>query len=372
MEPVPFLSLEYQHASIEQELQQAMQRVLRSNWFVLGQEVEKFETEYADYCGTRFTAGVANGLDAIILSLRALSVGEGDEVIVPANTYIATWLAVSAVGAKPIPVEPQVKTYNIDVSKIEAAITKKTKAIIPVHLYGQACQMSELMSLAKRHNLFVIEDNAQAHGAEYQQKRTGSFGQCNATSFYPTKNLGAFGDGGAVTTNDEGLLQKIMQLRNYGSSAKYYNESLGINSRLDELQAAILSVKLRHLTEWTQQRRTIVNYYEKKLQGVGDLILPYTPPECSHVYHAYVIRTNERDRLQQHLDSRNIQTVIHYPVPPHLQLAYKSLGFKPGNFPITEELCKTSLSLPLWPGMTENVLDYISASIGEFYNGQRP
>ena len=367
MEPVPFLSLEFQHGSIKQDLKDAMERVLRSNWFILGKELEKFEREYATFSESRFCAGVANGLDAITLSLRALGVGAGDEVIVPSNTYIATWLAVSVIGAKPVPVEPDIKSYNIDPSRIEAAVTKKTKAIVPVHLFGQACEMNEIMRLANKNNLFVVEDNAQAHGAECQKKITGSFGQCNATSFYPVKNLGALGDGGAITTNDPELFTGLMRLRNYGSSTKYRNDELGINSRLDELQAAILSVKLKHLAGWTQQRRAIAKRYEEKLQGVGDLILPFTLPECSHVYHVFVIRTKLRDQLQQHLDANGIQTMIHYPVPPHLQQAYAKLGFRHGDFPITEELAKTCLSLPLWPGMTESMIDCISASIVEFY-----
>ena len=367
MESVPFLSLEFQHASIEKDLQRAMERVLKSNWFILGKELEKFEAEYAAYSETKFSAGVANGLDAITLSLRALGVGAGDEVIVPSNTYIATWLAVSATGATPIPVEPDIHTFNIDVAKIEASITKKTKAIVPVHLYGQACQMTDIMRIANKHKLFVVEDNAQGHGAECERKKTGSFGHCNATSFYPTKNFGALGDGGAITTNDEGLYRKIVQLRNYGSSAKYYHEELGVNSRLDELQAAILSVKLKYLAEWNQQRRTVAKCYEEKLKDVADLILPQTLPGFSHVYHVFVVRTKQRDKLRQHLDSCGIQTMIHYPVPPYLQQAYKALGFKPGDFPIAEELSKTCLSLPLWPGMTQGVVNYVSESIEKFY-----
>jgi dTDP-4-amino-4,6-dideoxygalactose transaminase len=370
MESIPFLSLEFQHAAVEQELREAMDRVVKSNWFILGKELERFEHEYAAYHKTRFCAGVANGLDAIILSLRALGIGPGDEVIIPSHTFIATWLAVSAVGSKLIPVEPDIKTCNIDVTKIEAAITKKTKAIIPVHLYGQACEMTEIMRIAGQHNLFVVEDNAQAHGAKHHQKLTGSFGHCNATSFYPGKNLGALGDGGAVTTNDAELYERVMRLRNYGSSTKYSNEELGINSRLDELQAAILSVKLKHLSGWTEERKSIANLYERKLKGVGDLILPYTSSGCSHVYHVFVIRSKQRDQLQQHLEAKGIQTRIHYPVPSHLQQAYSQLGFKAGDFPITEELSRTCLSLPLWPGMTESMIDYVCGSLAKFYDGE--
>jgi dTDP-4-amino-4,6-dideoxygalactose transaminase len=368
MEPVPFLSLKFQHGSIRQDMESAMKRVLESNWFILGNELEKFEQEYAAFSKTRFCAGVANGLDAIALSLRALGVGASDEVIVPSNTFIATWLAISAIGAKPIPVEPDIKTYNIDASKIEATITKKTKAIVPVHLYGQACEMEEIMRVANKHNLFVVEDNAQAHGAECQRKITGSFGHCNATSFYPVKNLGALGDGGAITTNDERLYQQVLRLRNYGSSKKYSNEELGMNSRLDELQAAVLSVKLKRLTEWNQQRSAIARSYESKLKGVGDLILPFTSPECSHVYHAFVVRTRQRDRLQQHLEANGIQTMIHYPVPPHLQRAYNNLGYRLGDFPIAEELAKTCLSLPLWPGMSESLVRQVTDCIIQFFD----
>lgn len=367
MKTIPFLSLEAQHAAVEQELQQAMARVLKSNWFILGKELTNFEEAFAAYCGTKFSVGVANGLDALILSLRAVGVGPGDEVIVPAHTYIATWLAVTAVGAWPVPVEPNIETCNIDVRKIEASISKKTKAIIPVHLYGQACEMTEIMRIAEKHKLFVVEDNAQAQGAMWENRKTGSFGHCNATSFYPGKNLGALGDAGAITTNIEEHRNKVLSLRNYGSQVKYYHDDIGVNSRLDELQAALLSVKLQRLDQWTEERRAIAAHYQQQLKGIGDLILPAVAKGSTHVYHLYVIRTRRRDALQKYLSDQSIQTLVHYPLPPHLQKAYATLNFKNGDFPLTEELSNTCLSLPLWPGMTADMIFTVSAAIKKFY-----
>jgi dTDP-4-amino-4,6-dideoxygalactose transaminase len=276
-------------------------------------------------------------------------------------------LPVSYVGAIPVFVEPDINTYNIDPKKIEAAITSKTKAVMPVHLYGQACEMEPIMSIAKRHHLFVVEDNAQAHGAAYNKKITGSWGNINGTSFYPGKNLGALGDAGAVTTNDSELAQKAMALRNYGSQKKYYNDVVGFNMRLDECQAGFLSVKLKYLKEWIEQRQKIAGWYHDALKGIDDLILPSAAESATHVYHIYLVRTRYRDTLQNYLAGNGIGTLIHYPLPPHLQKAYKHLGFKKGDFPIAEEIADTCLSLPIWPGMNETQVTYITQKIKDFF-----
>jgi dTDP-4-amino-4,6-dideoxygalactose transaminase len=351
---IPFLNFTQSHNIIKLEMQEAFQRVYESNWYIQGQELNQFEDEYATLNQCKYTVGVSNGLDALVLSLRALNIGIGDEVIVPSNTYIATVLAISHVGALPVFIEPRIETYNINPELIEIAITKRTKAIMPVHLYGQACEMDSIMTIAKENNLFVIEDNAQAHMSSYSGKLTGSFGDINGTSFYPGKNLGALGDAGAITTNNESLALKVKTLRNYGSSVKYYNEEIGYNNRLDELQAAFLRVKLNYLEEWTKKRKEIAKWYDELLCESKDLILPFTHKKADHVYHLYVVRTNKRDKLQKQLAYKGIQTMIHYPVPPHLQLAYKHLGYKEKDFPIAEEIAKTCLSLPIWPGMDKN------------------
>ena len=349
---VPFLSFGF-HDEIRTELQKASNRVIDSGWFINGKEVAAFEEEWAQYLGCQSSIGVSNGLDALILSLKALGIGSGDEVIVPSNTYVATALAATHVGATPVFVEPNIETYNIDPERIEAAISPKTKAIMPVHLYGQAAEMTAIMEIASKHGLFVVEDNAQAQGAQHKGQKTGTFGHCNGTSFYPGKNLGALGDAGAVSTNDSDLAHKVKVLSNYGSQKKYYNEVVGHNNRLDEMQAAFLRVKLPHLDEWTAQRQAIASAYLEGLQGVGDLILPSTHPDSTHVYHLFVVRTKRRDELAQYLNECGIGTLIHYPVPPHLQECYDSLGYKRGDFPIAEEIADTALSLPIWPGMTD-------------------
>lgn len=347
----PFFNLSPIHAAIRDQMEAAFREVYDSNWFVLGKQVELFEQEYAAYTGTTHCVGVSNGLDAIVLSLRALGIGLGDEVIVPSNTYIATVLAVTQVGATPVFVEPREDTYNINPERISAAISPRTKAIIPVHLYGQACEMSDIMDIADRHGLYVIEDNAQAHGATWKGKTTGSWGHLNATSFYPGKNLGALGDAGAVTTNDPELAHKVRVLRNYGSQQKYHNEMIGYNNRLDELQAAFLRVKLCHIDTWTTQRRTIAAWYDEILDGFDIVSRPTTLPNATHSYHLYVVRCNDRDALQRRLTEAGIGTLIHYPIPPHLQEAYMELGYKQGDFLIAENMAATVLSLPLWPGM---------------------
>ena len=363
---LPFLSLEPQHAPLRAELSAAFTRVHDSYWYVLGEEVQQFELEYAAWNQVPHAVGVANGLDALVLALRALNVGPGDEVIVPANTYIATWLAATQVGATLVPVEPDHATSNIDPLAIAAAITPRTRAIIPVHLYGQACRMPEIMALAEQHEISVVEDNAQAHGAAFNGLLTGSFGHINATSFYPAKNLGALGDAGAVTTTSAALAQRVRVLRNYGSAQKYHNEEIGYNSRLDELQAALLRVKLPHLAAWTAQRQRLAAWYEQHLAGIADLRLPHTAPGATHVYHLYVVHHPRRDALQHHLTQHSIGTLVHYPVPPHRQPAYQELNMAAGRFPITEELAATCLSLPLWPGMTEAQVATVAGAIRAF------
>ena len=363
---IPFLSFTPQHQPIREEVLAAMARVYDNQWYVLGQAVADFEAAYAAFNQTSHCVGVANGLDALHLSLLALEVGPGDEVIVPSNTYIATWLAISYVGATPIPVEPNLATYNLDPALIEAAITPRTKAIMPVHLYGQACEMTAIMDIASRHHLSVIEDNAQAQGATAHGGVTGSFGQANGTSFYPGKNLGALGDAGAITTNDAEVARRLRSLRNYGSQKKYYNEVIGYNSRLDEMQAAVLSVKLGHLGAWTKQRQQIAALYDQHLAGLGDLVLPTIAEGSTHVYHLYVVRTAHREALQQHLTAEGIGTLIHYPVPPHRQEAFAHLNMPAGQFPIAEALAATCLSLPMWPGMQEEQVQAVADSIRRF------
>lgn len=364
---IPFLSFTSQNNLVEAEIRNAFERVFQNKWYILGKEVEDFEKAYAQYNKVKHCIGVANGLDALHIALKALEIGEGDEVIVPSNTFIATWLAVSQTKATLIPVEPDIETYNLDVNKIESAITAKTKVIIPVHLYGQACQMDAIMKIANKHNLFVIEDNAQAQGCTYNGILTGSFGDINATSFYPTKNLGAYGDAGALTTNNAALAAKANLIRNYGSEKKYYNDVIGVNSRLDEMQAAFLLVKLKYLNNWLDDRKQIAAAYTARLTGIPELTLPVTAEGADHVYHLYVIRTNKRDELEKHLNSNGIGTSIHYPVPPHLQKAYQYLSYKKGDLPIAEQLSDACLSLPLNPGMSEDEIGYVCDHINGFY-----
>ncbi|QDA59358.1 DegT/DnrJ/EryC1/StrS family aminotransferase [Hymenobacter jejuensis] len=363
---IPFVSFEAQNAQIRAATLAAMETVFDSQHYVLGQQVQRFEAEYAAFNQVQYCVGVGNGLDALHLSLRALGVGPGDEVIVPSNTYIATWLAVSQVGATVVPVEPDKETYNIDPESVAKAITKYTKAILPVHLYGQACDMEAIMALAHRHGLYVIEDNAQAQGAACSGRFTGSFGHLNATSFYPTKNLGALGDAGAITTNDAKLAHQLRMLRNYGSTQKYQNEIIGYNSRLDELQAAVLRVKLPYLTTWTQKRQEIAAWYDLYLSDIKDIVLPVACPCATHVYHLYVIRTARRDALQEYLAAHGVETLTHYPIPPHRQKAYAATAIAQRSFPVAEELAHTCLSLPLWPGMEPKEVMYIAEIIRRF------
>ena len=347
-EKVSFLDLKATQQELSTELEQSFDRVLNSGWYILGPEVNAFEAEFADYCEAKHCVGVANGLDALHLALLALDVKPGDEVIVPSNTYIATWLAVSQCGAIPIPVEPYPQTYNIDPAKIEAAITARTKVILPVHLYGQPADMDPILAIAKKHDLRVLEDGAQAHGARYKGKRLGAHGDVVAWSFYPGKNLGAYGDGGAITTDDPIIADRINVLRNYGSRVKYVNEVQGFNSRLDPLQAAALRVKLKVLDEWNARRANIAACYSNELVNTG-LLLPFVPEWAEPAWHLYVIQYPQRDALQKQLSVAGIGSLIHYPIPPHLQAAYSELGYGQGDFPIAEQIHNNVLSLPIGP-----------------------
>ncbi len=352
MSEVPFLEVRSTYLEIKDELDAAYHRVMNSGWYILGNEVEAFETEFAAYCGTKHCIGVGNGLEALQLILRGYGIGPGDEVIVPANTYIATWLAVSNAGATVVPVEPAEGTYNIDPTRIEAAISSKTRAVLPVHLYGQPADMRPINEVARRHGLRVIEDAAQAHGARYRDRRAGKLGDAAGWSFYPTKNLGAYGDAGAVTTDDDELAARVRLLRNYGSSRKYYNDEKGINSRLDELQAALLRVRLEHLDDWNSRRARTAAKYIDELQG-AELMLPVVCEGADPVWHLFVVRSKRRDELQATLKSMGVNTLVHYPVPPHLQKAYPDLALPAGSLPVTEAIHREVLSLPIGPHLNE-------------------
>lgn len=352
---IPFLDLGATYRELKPQIDAAVARVLEGGWYILGPEVEAFEAEWAAYCGAGFAVGLANGLDALTLALRALGIGPGDEVIVPSNTYIATWLAVSGVGARPVPVEPDPLTHNIDPNLIEAAITPRTRAVMPVHLYGQPADLQPILEIAKRHGLRVIEDAAQAHGAAYRGRRLGGHGDIICWSFYPGKNLGAFGDAGAITTNDADLAARVAMLRNYGSREKYVNELPGVNSRLDPLQAAVLRVKLKVLDDWTERRRAIASAYLEGLKDSG-LILPHVPEWAAPVWHLFVVRTDAREQLQAQLAKAGIGTLIHYPIPPHMQSAYADLGFEAKAFPIARRLAQEVLSLPMGPHLDASLV----------------
>lgn len=365
---VPFLDLKAQYLALKEDLDAAYRRVMESGWYILGREVEAFEEEFATYCKAKHCIGVGNGLDALYLILCAMGIRPGDEVIVPSNTYIATWLAVSRCGATPVPVEPDELTFNIDPERIEASITSCTRAILPVHLYGQPANMTPINKLAARYGLKVIEDTAQAHGALYKGERVGSLGDAAGFSFYPGKNLGAFGDGGAVVTNDGQLADRVRVLRNYGSRIKYHNEDKGFNSRLDELQAAFLRVKLRYLDEWNARRANLAEAYGKVLKGTA-LILPGIPEWAEPVWHLYVVRTKERDTLQNHLSSNLIQTLVHYPIPSHHQPAY--LEYQDLSYPIAEKIHNEVLSLPISPTMREEDVETVGRSIREYLDSSK-
>lgn len=357
---IPFLDMKSAYVELKAELDAAYQRVMESGWFVLGREVEAFEVQYAEFCGTRHCIGLGNGLEALELVLRAWNIGEGDEVIVPSNTYIATWLAVTAVGAKVVPVEPTPDGPNIDPARIERAITRHTKAIMPVHLYGEPADMDEIMVLAQRHGLKVVEDVAQAQGAKVRGRRVGAIGDAGAHSFFPTKNIGAFGDGGAVTTSDGDLAMRLRALRNYGSRQKYVNIERGYNSRLDELQAAFLQVKLQVLDNWNERRRRLAGHYDNVLADIPGLELPRVPQWAEPVWHLYVVRTQRRSALMEALERAGIGALIHYPIPSHLQQAYADLNWSKGSFPLAEKLSETVLSLPMGPHLSEAAIDKIA------------
>lgn len=363
---IPFLELKPTYLELKDEFDAAWHRVMDSGWYLLGDELESFEQEYAAYCGAKHCVGVGSGLDALHLGLRAWKIGPGDEVIVPSHTFIATWLAVTFAGAAPVPVEPDPKTFNLDPGRVAAAITRRTRAIIPVHLYGQPADMDPIIAIAEKHGVKVLEDAAQAHGARYKRRGAGSLGHAAAHSFYPSKNLGAFSDGGAVTTDDAALADKLRALRNYGSKLKYYHERIGTNSRLDELQAAFLRVKLVKLNEWNARRKTIAHYYLNQLQRLPELVLPFVPADIDPVWHLFVVRHPRRDELQRHLAEADIGTLIHYPVPPHLSGAYSDLGQRQGAYPIAEEQSRTVLSLPIGPHLNEEAQNHVIKAIRSF------
>ena len=352
MSNVKFLDIGATYHELKIEIDEAVARVLNSGWYILGEEVEAFENEYATYTGANYCVGVGNGLEALHITLIAMGIGPSDEVLVPSNTYIATWLAVSQCGATPVPVEPNERTYNIDPQRIEEAITSRTRAILPVHLYGQPADMTPILACAKRHGLKVLADGAQAHGARYNGDTIGGLGDATAWSFYPGKNLGAFGDGGAITTNDKQLAEKLKTLRNYGSHVKYVNEIQGFNSRLDEMQAAVLRVKLRHMDAWNSRRTLIAAAYDTAFSEY-DLIIPFVPKGMTPAWHLYVVRHQQRDTLQRRLKEQEIDTLIHYPIPPHLQKAYTHLGLLKGSHPIAEVIADGVLSVPIGPHLTE-------------------
>ena len=379
---IPFYNIGDSYKELKSEIDSAVAKVLSSGWYILGKEVASFEEDFAEFIGTKYCVGTSNGLDALFLVLKAWDIGEGDEVIVPSNTYIATWLAVSYAGAKPIPVEPDIRTFNIDPALIEEKITKRTKAIIPVHLYGMPADMDPIMDLAEKYDLKVLEDSAQAHSAVYGNKKCGSLGTASAFSFYPGKNLGAFGDGGAITTNDPDLAEKVCCLSNYGSKIKYYNEYEGYNCRLDEIQAAILRAKLPYLDEWNRKRHLVAKEYYKidnpkinlpyqglQRENLQDdkicFVQPYSGIKSIPCWHQYVIMSEKRNDLQKYLNSLDIETMIHYPVPPHKQKAYSMMNNL--SFPLAEQIAKQCLSLPINPFISNINLQYIINKIDASY-----
>ena len=362
---VPFVTFKPLEKELDKDLRDAFERVYNRSWYIEGVEDETFEKAFAEYCESKYCVGVGNGLDSLFLALKAMGIKEGDEVIVPSNTYIATALAVTYTGATPIFVEPDIRTFNIDPTKIEAAITDKTKVIMPVHLYGQACDMDPIMEVAKKYNLYVVEDCAQAHGSKYKGKVIGSFGDAAGFSFYPGKNLGALGDAGATVTNNEELAKKVRALGNYGSDYKYHHIYQGNNSRLDELQAAFLAAKLPHLNKVNAERRKIAQKY---LDGINnpEIILPFVPEYAEPVWHIFGVRCDRRDELEKFLNDVGISTNKHYPIPMHLQGCYADLGFKKGDYPIAEEISETELSIPMYYGMTDEEVQYVIDRMNEF------
>ena len=364
---VPILDLKPACDELRAELDAAYHRVLDSGWLLLGRELEGFESEYAASVGAAHCVGVANGLEAMQLVLMALGVGPGDEVVVPSHGYIATWLAVTHTGARPVPCEPDPRTYNLDPARLAACVTPRTRVILPIHLYGQTADMERINAFAAERGLFVLEDAAQSHGARCHGRAAGSLGHAAGVSFYPSKNLGALADAGAVTTSDATLADKIRHLRNYGSKVRYQNEYPGMNSRLGELQAAFLRAKLPRLEEWNARRTALAKQYLRQLEGVGDLVLPWVPAWASPVWHLFVVRTPRRDELQRFLAAREIGTQVHYPVPPHLSKAYAGAGWKRGDFPLAERLSDEVLSLPIGPHVAPEQVDFVCASVRDFF-----
>ncbi|MDF3073894.1 MAG: aminotransferase [Alphaproteobacteria bacterium] len=362
---IPFLDLKPLYGEIRTELDAAYREVMESGWYILGSQVAAFEKEYAAYCGAGHCVGVGNGLEALELCLYAFDIGPGDEVIVPSNTYIATWLAVSAVGAMPVPVEPDPRTYNIDPDRIEAAITPRTRAIMPVHLYGQPADMDPIMAIAGKHGLKVIEDCAQAQGALYKGRPVGALGHAAGVSFFPTKNLGAFGDAGAITTNDATVADRIKVRRNYGSRVKYYNENKGINSRLDEMQAAFLRVKLRHLDRWNEQRRQRAAEYTQLLQKIAGVQAPHVPQWAAPVWHLYVVQAKDRKAMTDRLDRAGIGWMVHYPLPPHRQQAYAELNISKGELPLAEDMADHVISLPMYPQLASADVAAVASALAQ-------
>ncbi|TXK47126.1 DegT/DnrJ/EryC1/StrS family aminotransferase [Pontibacter qinzhouensis] len=367
MAAIPYFEFRDFPEGVAAEVEHAVLQAVRSKRYILSEQVTAFEQAFATTLGAAHAIGVGNGYDALVLALKAIGAGPGDEVIVPANTFIATANAVVQAGCVPVLVEPDLQTYNLAAAVAERAITARTKAIMPVHLYGQACEMNALVELAAKHHLHLIEDFAQAQGATFAGKAVGTFGTVNATSFYPTKNLGALGDGGAVVTNDAAIAAFVHSYHNYGETTKYRNDLVGINSRLDVLQAAVLEVKLKFLTQANAERQRQAQFYLQELEGVGNVVLPFTAPGSSHVFHVFNIRSSHRDALKAHLQEQGIATAIHYPVPVHLQTAYSHLGYKPGDLPIAEELASTSLSLPLFPGLRQEEQQLVVKAVKKFF-----
>lgn len=362
---IPFVSFRSLEKELNSEFKKTFERVLSNSWYIDGLEDKKFEESFASFCETKYSVGVGNGLDALMLTIKALNIGEGDEVIIPSNTFIATALAVTHAGAKPVLVEPDINTFNLNPTLLKDAITERTKAIIPVHLYGQPCDMDAIMEVACQYDLKVIEDCAQAHGSKYKGKRVGSFGDAAGFSFYPGKNLGALGDAGAVVTSDKELADKVRALGNYGSDYKYHHIYIGNNSRLDEIQAAFLSVKLAHLDRMNDERNRIADMY---LQGINNskIILPTVISDCESVWHVFGVRCNERDELEKYLEDKGVGTNKHYPIPIHLQKCYEDLDLSEGSLPVAEEISKTELSLPLFYGMTSEQVQYVIDTVNEF------
>ena len=357
---VPFLDMKSPYQELKAELDTAYQRVMESGWYILGEEVKAFENEFAAYCGARHCLGVGNGLEALHLILRGYGIGEGDEVIVPSNTYIATWLAVSYSGARPVPVEPDPRTYNLDPLRVEAAVTPRTRAILPVHLYGQPADMDSLMEIAARHDLKVIEDAAQAQGARYKGRLAGALGHAAGFSFYPGKNLGAFGEAGAIVTSDPDLKARMMTLRDHGQAKRYYHSMVGWNARMDGIQGAVLSIKLRGLAAANAARRAHAAMYSQLLTGTPGVVLPQTAPGNEHVFHIYAVRVKHRDQVLQLMAQRGVNCAIHYPVPIHLQEAYAFLGLKSGAYPVAERCAGEFLSLPMYPELSETQIQKVA------------